>query len=614
MHTKQNIPVTKRGGFTMAVVVIVSLIMFAILAFAAQLLTQSSASLQTMYYQQQAREAAESGAVLAATCVKRDTLTLAVTITPKTNCYGTSVSTQNLYLVQDSRFRTTYSLVFAKNGAMTAANITGKTEVLRKSDGAVIASYPYNLKQNISHEVDVTGARATKRWWYFGSNVKLDFKASGSSTPVATTTTGAAASVVKHEGTTVITDRQGELLFYSDGLTIWDKTGAVMSNSSGLKGSLTATQSVVAFPLNKAETLYVVVSNSVNANGVSTHGELYYSVVDLSANGGLGAVLVGAKNIQMGGTKYSSEALAAMPNLANDGYWVYTYTPNPTNNRIWAFEVKEKPKTDSTYAQNPVQFSPSGGLTAYDINAKDATYRARICTGSPPSMVATTVETGFGSMSFNDDYSKLLVYMGGEGCTDSYGNAGTLHLLSVNRQTGVLSKHASWFPPSVVKNTYRSKGYSADFSPSERYVYVSEIYPGALYRYDISSGNSTTIANSKRLIGQTHCTAYLKSQLSYNNGSSRTDACVIDVNVIGAGIDGGGQVRRGPDGKMYVADRGAQHLSVIDKPDAPNGTTDAATAANVGWRYAGLPLPSGTLSYYGLPQMVTPYSPRFLQY
>ena len=146
------------------------------LAFAAQLLTQSSASLQTMYYQQQAREAAESGAVLAATCVKRDTLTLAVTITPKTNCYGTSVSTQNLYLVQDSRFRTTYSLVFAKNGAMTAANITGKTEVLRKSDGAVIASYSYNLKQNISHEVDVTGARATKRWWYFGSNVKLDFK------------------------------------------------------------------------------------------------------------------------------------------------------------------------------------------------------------------------------------------------------------------------------------------------------------------------------------------------------------------------------------------------------------------------------------------------------
>ena len=348
MHTKQNIPVTKRGGFTMAVVVIVSLIMFAILAFAAQLLTQSSASLQTMYYQQQAREAAESGAVLAATCVKRDTLTLAVTITPKTNCYGTSVSTQNLYLVQDSRFRTTYSLVFAKNGAMTAANITGKTEVLRKSDGAVIASYSYNLKQNISHEVDVTGARATKRWWYFGSNVKLDFKASGSSTPVATTTTGAAASVVKHEGTTVITDRQGELLFYSDGLTIWDKTGAVMSNSSGLKGSSTATQSVVAFPLNKAETLYVVVSNSVNANGVSTHGELYYSVVDLSANGGLGAVLVGAKNIQMGGTKYSSEALAAMPNLANDGYWVYTYTPNPTNNRIWAIEVKEKPKTDST--------------------------------------------------------------------------------------------------------------------------------------------------------------------------------------------------------------------------------------------------------------------------
>lgn len=78
--------------------------------------------------------------------------------------------------------------------------------------------------------------------------------------------------------------------------------------------------------------------------------------------------------------------------------------------------------------------------------------------------------------------------------------------------------------------------------------------------------------------------------------------------------EGGGQVLRGPDGKMYVADRSAPWISVVDHPDAPSGATSAQTAVNVGWRHGGLPLPGGALSYYGLPQMVSLYNPRFIQY
>ena len=613
---KNQIRISLAGdGFTLPTVVIVSLIMFGVLALALQLVASSSRGLSDIYVGSLAREAAESGSLFIADCINKDKFSVGVTITPATNCAGVTVATQSLYVLQNSRYRTTFSAKYVTSGGSKVSNIVGRAEVLQEGTSTVVSTQTYSMAQHISQEIDEKGSRSSRRWWYFGQNAKLDFGVRGTATPQALTTSGVAASAIKAEGATTVSNRDGDLLFYSDGLTIWDRNGGVMLNSTGLNGSNTATQAVAAFPLNSEEKLYVVISNSVHANGTVTHGELYYSVVDMTANGGLGAVKTTAKNIQMGGPKYSAEALGAVPNLAGDGYWVYTYTPNPVNNRIWGFQIREKPKTDSTYSQNPVLYSGSNLINAYDVNAQDSTYRARVCS-SPPTPASMTTGTnsisGFGSMNFNNDYSKMVLYMGGANCSDAYANAGTVHVLSINRQTGALSKHASWYArqvPDPADSSKKSAGYSADFSPSGRYVYTSQIYPGALHRYDISSGNSTTIKLSERQIGLTNCQYHLKSELSYNNGSSRTDACVIAAFASG---DGGGQVMRGPDNKMYVADRGARHISVINNPDAASAGTAAATATNIGWSYAGLPLPSGALSYYGLPQMVTLYSPRVL--
>ena len=602
-------------GFTLPTVIIVSLIMFGVLALALQLVASSSRGLSDMYVGSLARGAAESGSLFIADCIIRDKFSAGVTITPATDCAGVAVAAQSPYVLQNSRYRTTFSAKYVTSGGSKVSNIVGKVEVLQEGTSTVVSTQTHSMTQQISQEIDEKGSRASKRWWYFGQNAKLDFGVSGTATPKALTTSGAAATAIKAEGTTVVSNRDGDLLFYSDGLTIWDRNGGVMLNSTGLSGSSTATQAVAAFPLNSEEKLYVVISNSVHANSTMAHGELYYSVVDMSANGGLGAVKATAKNIQMGGMRYSSEAIGAVPNLAGDGYWVYTYTPNPVNNKIWGFQIREKPKTDSTYSQNPVLYSGSNLINAYDVNVQDFTYRARICTSppTPPSMAtSTTAVSGLVSMNFNSDYSKMVLYMGGAGCSDTYANAGTVHVLSINRQTGMLSKHASWYARQFfdpASSSQKSAGYSADFSPSGRYVYTSQIYPGVLHRYDISSGNSTTIKSSERQIALTSCQAHLKSELPYNNGSSRTDACITAAYSSG---DGGGQVLRGPDNKMYVADRGARHISVINNPDAANASTAAATATNVGWSYAGLPLPSGALSYYGLPQMVSLYSPRVL--
>lgn len=153
----------------------------------------------------------------------------------------------------------------------------------------------------------------------------------------------------------------------------------------------------------------------------------------------------------------------------------------------------------------------------------------------------------------------------------------------------------------------RGTGYAADFSPSSRYVYTSSIYPGRLFRYDLSSGNNTTIKNSERFIGKTNCMQHPGTGIG---GGS----CQVASGSSSAAVDGGGQVLRGPDGRMYVADRGAPWISVVNRPDAISGMTSPQTAASVDWRYGGLPLPGGALSFYGLPQMVSLYNPRFIQY
>ena len=60
---------------------------------------------------------------------------------------------------------------------------------------------------------------------------------------------------------------------------------------------------------------------------------------------------------------------------------------------------------------------------------------------------------------------------------------------------------------------------------------------------------------------------------------------------------------------MYVASRGSQRIGVINNPDVATRTTAA-----IGWNRFGLDLGAGNYSMYGLPQMVSLYSPKVWQY
>src|ERR1022692_3874826 len=77
--------------------------------------------------------------------------------------------------------------------------------------------------------------------WYFGDGAAVNFS-TGSPVAVA----GCAMSTV--EGCATISDNAGNLLFYTDGITAWDKNNIAMPNGSGLWGNSSSTESGVIVP------------------------------------------------------------------------------------------------------------------------------------------------------------------------------------------------------------------------------------------------------------------------------------------------------------------------------------------------------------------------------
>jgi hypothetical protein len=67
--------------------------------------------------------------------------------------------------------------------------------------------------------------------WYFGQNAGLDFNGGS---PVALTN----GQLATDEGCATISDTNGQLLFYTDGITVYNKNHSIMANGTGLTGHL----------------------------------------------------------------------------------------------------------------------------------------------------------------------------------------------------------------------------------------------------------------------------------------------------------------------------------------------------------------------------------------
>lgn len=564
------------NGFALPTVIITSVVMFGVLVAVLSIVTSTSTSLSTQYFESLASDAAESAASVAGECLEAGTLSASAILAPNTDCTGTVVSGQSPYVMSangaDRPYRTKYTAQLdSVTSTSSIVRVTGIVERIRPTTGAPYQTLTKTVMLASTRVIDSSGDRPSQRFWYFGSNAYLDFGVAGSNLP---TTGRSVNNMIASEGITTVSDQSGKLQFMSDGVKIWDKNGNVVV--SYLQGGSSASQAVAAFPLNKDRTKYAVVSNTGQAE--SGPGSLYVSILNIGSNG---AISIGMLNTPLTTeTGYSYEMLGAMPNNDGTGYFVYTMNKNNRVGTIYRFLLK----LNST--GNSVTVS---GMSKMSIDPTPVTCDVNYPPGSSIYPLPAAMYGATGTINFTKDYKRMVLLTGAYKCTGSARTTnGSAYLYSTNSVTGDLTLQSSWTTHTDGAGT----GYSADFSPKERYVYVSSIYPAYLVRYNIQ--DLSNVQGTEWKIG------------------APTDLTSISPS-------SGGQVRRGPDDRMYLANR-AQYqvgasvgctIGYINKPDASDNILGPT---GIDLRKDALTLANNSCSSWGLPQTASVFKPKIVLY
>ena len=290
-------------------------------------------------------------------------------------------------------------------------------------------------------------AQGQNNIWYFGNNAGITFNTN----PTTALTDG---QLVTGEGCAAICDHSGSLLFYTDGNTIYNRNHAVMLNGSGLFGQYSSTQSAIIIPLPSSTTVYYVFTLDAFAfaNGVC------YSIVDITLDGGLGAVTI--KNIPI--LTPASEKITAIKHANNQDFWIVIHGWN--DNKFYAHAL-----TASGFNLTPIISSIgsvySGGGGAYSANNAIGYLKVN----NAANTIACAIMV-------------LYVY----------------EIFQFDNATGVISNMISIPNPD---NSSTSYPYGLEFSPDNHYLYVKNFYSQNIYQYDMSVYNQTAVVNSKTFVG-----------------------------------------------------------------------------------------------------------------
>lgn len=174
-----------------------------------------------------------------------------------------------------------------------------------------------------------TYAQKEASFWYFGENAGLDFS---SGTPVVLTD----GKLNTREGCSTISDKNGQLLFYSDGTTVWNKNHEVMNYTGGIPannlfGNPSSTQSALVVPNPTDTNLYYIFT----VDDFGGDKGLNYYTVDISKNGGLGEITAGPVNLSDGKGSFWSEKVTAVQSDDCDAIWILS----AVGNEFYAYKI-----------------------------------------------------------------------------------------------------------------------------------------------------------------------------------------------------------------------------------------------------------------------------------
>jgi gliding motility-associated-like protein len=298
--------------------------------------------------------------------------------------------------------------------------------------------------------VSALHAQKEANTWYFGRFAGISFD---QSPPVALTD----GMTITEEGSAAISDKNGNLLFYTNGLIVVNAQQMMMKNGGNLLGDRSSTQNAVIVPQPGNDSMYYIFT--VGAEGQANKG-LRYSVVNMRRENGLGEVV--QENVLLSSDCY--EKVAAVRHCNRKDIWIASRGFGGNIYRLFK-------------------------LTAQGINGFSVTSSTGFNAGSQ-------AVNSIGAMKFSADGKKLAVAHGYD--------ADRVEILDFNTTTGAITNPVIFKPNDIPGPPISGSNYGLEFSPDGRLLYVTandfETDSSFLYQFDISSNSAATVKASRQTI------------------------------------------------------------------------------------------------------------------
>jgi gliding motility-associated-like protein len=276
--------------------------------------------------------------------------------------------------------------------------------------------------------------------WYFGDHAGLDFS---SGSPVAVIN----GQINTAEGCSTISNNSGNLLFYTDGQTVYNKNHIVMPNGTGLLGHPSTTQSALITPVpGNASKYYIFTIDDLG-------DAMTYSIVDMALQSGNGDVTA-TKNVML--HPAVSEKQCAVQRC-DGNIWVLSH--QSTTNTFYADLLT--PSGISSSVLSSVGTSHSGGGGGGTFNT-------------------------VGQMKFSQQGNRLAL---------AIRDAALFEVFDFNINTGTISN-----PKAINPGSY-PVAYGVEFSPDGTKLYGGIITGSSVYQFNLLAGSATAISASATLIG-----------------------------------------------------------------------------------------------------------------
>lgn len=293
--------------------------------------------------------------------------------------------------------------------------------------------------------LQVAAQRETSNW-YFGYGAGIQFNDNGSVTAL---TDGKLNTL---EGCTSISDASGNLLAYTDGITVYNKNHQIVQNGNGLWGDPSSTQSAIIVPKPEDPNIYYIFTVDTSVVEGDPDFGLNYSVLDISQNGGNGAITEKNKKL----LNDSSEKIAGViKDCFEQSIWVITLASEA--GAVGFF---------NTYH-------------CYEVSAAGINTNA--------------VKNTFPDLLISDPRGYLKLSSDGTKMVSANAYDG-LFVYDFDPKTGILSNQLQLTIPSS-----NAIPYGVEFSTEGHYLYVhtfndEEISNASLIQYDLFASNISTSA------------------------------------------------------------------------------------------------------------------------